>query len=237
MVYAKAVLNLLKDAPKRRQWLVNQLCPKVMSERKLDKTLKELTAEGKIIKDSRQPESKGGWETWYMLPNNRYVLEVDTARIISAIERLNPLLLRMPTIEEIAREVAITPKEAEPLLYKLATQTGWYNPTEQLIKDAKVSLGEALVCAARIRDKHVDKNGKSKTFDYEKEPTDNKVLEDAKRFLKEQPTLLPKLSKDGEQVTTWPYNTLQFLGENYTPIDRQEPFFAAIDRGTGRRIF
>ncbi len=237
MDYAKAVLDLLKDAPKRRQWLVNQLCPLVMSEKKLDKTLGELTAEGKIVKDSRKPELRGGWETWYMLPGHMYLLEVDAARIIGAIERLKPLLLRMPTVDEIAREVGISPKEAEPLVYKLASETGWYNPTQQLIDDARVRLGEALVCAARIRDKHVDENGKSEKFDYEQEPGDIKALEDAKRFLKEYPSLLPNLSKDGEQVIVWAFNALQFLGENYTPIDRQRPFCAAINRGTGRRIF
>ena len=31
-----------------------------MSEKTLEKTLKELTAEGKIIKNSKAPESRGG---------------------------------------------------------------------------------------------------------------------------------------------------------------------------------
>lgn len=237
MNYAKAVLDLLKDAPKRRQWLVNQLCPLVMSEKKLDKTLKELTDERKIVKDSRKPESRGGWETWYTMPNHRYLLEVDAARIIGAIERLKPLLLRMPTVDEIAREVGITPKDAEPLVYKLTSETGWYNPTQQLIEDARVRLGETLICAARIKDHLVDENGESERFDYDKEPEDATILDNAKHFLKEKPTLLPSLSKDGEQVVAWPSGAMGLLGDNYVAKDRIKPFFAVIDRGTGKRIF
>jgi hypothetical protein len=208
-----------------------------MSEKKLDKTLKELTAERKIVKDSRKPESRGGWETWYMLPGHRYLLEVDAARIIGAIERLKPLLLRTPTVDEIAREVGITPKEAEQIVYKLASETGWYNPTQQLIENARVRLGEALVCAARIRDRHVNENGESERFDYKSEPGDVNILENAKRFLKEKPTLLPSLSKDGEQVVSWSLDAMRLLGDNYVATDRTAPFGAVINRGTGERIF
>ncbi|MDD3792991.1 MAG: hypothetical protein PHY74_07655 [Candidatus Bathyarchaeota archaeon] len=235
MDYAKTTLNLLKDGPKRRQWLVNQLSPRIMSERKLDKTLKELVEEGKIVKHSKTSEEKGGWETWYMLPDHRYLLEVDAQKIDGAIERLKPLLLRMPTVEEIAVEAGITPTEAEQLSYRFATQTGWYKPTRKLIEQTKTILGEALVCAARIRDRHVDENGKSKDFIYEQDLEDDNILKEAKRFLKDYPSLLPELSKDGDEVVEWPSNTLRLLGENYSPIGRQRPNFFAINRGTGER--
>ena len=75
----------------------------------------------------------------------------------------------MPTIVELAVEVGITPAEAENLAYKLASKTGWYNPSEKLIENSRVKLGEVLVCAARIRDKQVDENGSSKSFDYEED--------------------------------------------------------------------
>ena len=235
--YDKAVLDSVKNGPMRRQWLVNKLCPLIMSEKKLDKTLKELTVEGKLIKNSKALESRGGWETLYMLPGHRYLLEVDAGRVIGAIERLKPLLLRMPTKDELAVEIGITPVEAENLVYKLASQTGWYNPTSKLIADARFRLGEALVCAARMRDGYVTENGKSEDFNYEQEAEDANIVEDAKRFLNKNLPLLPILSKDGENVAGWSSEALRYLGDNYIPIDRSVPFCAAINRDTGERIF
>jgi hypothetical protein len=231
--YDKSVLDSVKNGPMRRQWLVNQLCPSIMSEKKLDKTLKELVDDGKLFKKSRALESRGGWETWYMLPKHKLPFEVDDSRIATAIERLKPLLLRVPTIVELAVEVGITPAEAENLAYKLASKTDWYNPSEKLIENSKVKLGEVLVCAARIRDKQVDMNGGSKFFDYEE---DDRIVEEAKRFLKDQPKLLPTLSNDGENVIEWPSESLRYLGDNYIPKDRPIQFVIAFNRGTGERI-
>jgi hypothetical protein len=205
-----------------------------MGKNKLQKTLNELTLEGKLIKDSKPSVGGGGLETLYMLPRQRYLVQVDAGRIIGATEHLKALLLRMPTVDEIAVEAGIPPQEATDLVYKLVDQTDWYNPTLKLIEEARVRLGEALVCAARIRDKHVAEDGTSEVFNYEKDAV---IVEEANRFLKEHTLLLPKLSSDGEAVTKWPSEALQFLGENYVPIERPCPFFAAIDRGTGRRIF
>jgi hypothetical protein len=219
--YAKSVLDLAKDGPMRRQWLVDQLCPKIMSIKKLQKTLNELTLEGKLVKSPRQAEASGRSETWYMLPKHRYLLEVDAGKIIGVIERLKHLLLRMPTVDEVAVEAGITPSEAEHLVYKLAAQTGWYNPTPEIIRDARVRLGEILVCAARIRQNFVAEDGKSEKFDYDE---DARIVEDAKSFLKNYPHFLPKLTDDGE-VYSWNQETLKFLGDNYNPKDRREPYF------------
>jgi len=49
-----------------------------------------------------------------------------------------------------------------------------------------------LVCAARIRDGKVGDDGKSEDFDYDDEL---EIVEEAKRFLKEYPELLPKLNE------------------------------------------
>ncbi len=231
--YEKAVLDLLKDGPKQRKSLVGQLCPKVMSQKKLQKTLNELESAGKAVSVSRRMEGRRNWTTWYMLPGQEYLLDVDAARVIAAIERLKPVLLRMPTVDEIAVEAGITPQEAEKLAYKLATQTGWFNPSPELIRDARVRLGEALVCAARIRDKHVAEDGKSENFDYD---DDHGVVEEAKRFLKDYPHLLPKLADDGGAVVFWSQEALRFLGENYVPKERQQPFLVVINRGTGERL-
>ncbi|MCW4045522.1 MAG: hypothetical protein NWE94_08415 [Candidatus Bathyarchaeota archaeon] len=231
--YEKAVLDLLKEGPKQRKSLVEQLCPKVMSQKKLQKTLNELESAGKAVSVSRRMEGGKNWTTWYMLPGQEYLLDVDAARIIAAVERLKPVLLRMPTVDEIAVESGITPQEAEKLAFKLATQTGWFNPAPELIRDARIRLGEALVCAVRIRDKHVAEDGKSETFDYD---DDLWVVEEAKRFLKNYPHLLPKLADDCGEVVFWNREALRFLGDNYVPKERQRPFLVVINRGTGERL-
>lgn len=219
--YEKSVLDLLKDGPKQRKWLLAQLCPKIMSIKKLQKTLNELESAGKVVGVSKRVDGRRNWTTWYVLPRQEYLLDVDAGRIIAAIDRLKVVLLRMPTVDELAVEAGITPSEAERLTYKLAAQIGWYTPTLELIQDARVKLGEALVCAARIRDKHVAESGKSEVFDYDE---DAAIVEEAKRFLKEHSGLLPKLSDDGETVALWPTEALRFLGENYTPKDRNLPY-------------
>jgi hypothetical protein len=231
--YEKAVLDLVKDGPKRRQWLVNQLCPPVMSERKLQKTLNELEDDKKIVKVPKYGEGCVGLETWYMLPGHRLSFEVDDSRIATAIEHLKPILLRQPTIDELAVEVGITPAEAEILAYKLASQTGWNNPSKKIIEDSRIKLGEVLICAARIRDKQLDLYGKSESFDYEE---DAHIVEEAYRFLMNHLKLLPTLSNDGENVIEWPSETLRYLGDNYIPKDRPIQFVIAINRGTGERI-
>jgi hypothetical protein len=233
--YAKAVLDLVKQGPSRRQWLVIQLTPKTMTTKTLQKTLNRLTAERKIIKKSKQPEG-GRPETWYMLPKHELPFEVDDSRIETAIERLKPLLFRVPTIDELAIEVGITPAEAQTLTYKLASKTGWYNPSDKLIETSKVTLGEVLVCAARIRDKHVELNGSSKSFDYQ---DDAHIVEEAKRFLNDYPKLPPTLSEDGEKVKVkgWSSEALRYLGYDYIPKDRSFQFVIALNGGTGERLF
>jgi len=79
-----------------------------------------------------------------VLSKHKSPFEVDDSKIATAIERLKPLLLRVPTIDELAVEVGITPAEAENLAYKLASKTGWYNPSEKLIENSKAKLGEIL---------------------------------------------------------------------------------------------
>jgi hypothetical protein len=220
--YAKPVLDLVKEGPKRRQWLVNQLTPQIMSKRKLQKTLNELTDESKLVKEPMHNDGSGVYETWYMLPEHRYLLEVKAGQIIGAIERLKLLLLRMPTVDETAVEAGITPQEAVHLVYKLAAQTGWFNPTPELIHNARRQLGEVLVCAARIRQKFVTDYGKSEKFDYDE---DAEIVEEAKRFLSDYPRLLPKLTVDGEKVIVWSQEALRFLGDNYVPEDRNNTIF------------
>jgi len=130
-------------------------------------------------------------------------------------------------VDEIAVETGITPEGAEKLAYKLAAQTGWFNPKPELIRDAREKLGEVLVCAARMRDGKVREDGKSEDFRYE---DDIMVVEEAKRFLKTHPNLLPKLAEDGESVVSWSSEALKFLGEDYKPKERAEPHLWVVRR-------
>ena len=155
-------------------------------------------------------------------PGHRYLLEVKAGQIIGAIEGLKIPLLRMPTVDEIAIEAGIPPIEAEHLVYKLAAQTGWFKPTPELIHNPRRQLGEVLVCAARIRQNFVTEDGKSEKFDYDE---DAGIVEEAKRFLRDYPQLLPKLTDDGEKVNAWSQEALRFLGDNYVPEDRNIPYF------------
>jgi len=226
-VYEKAVLDLLEDGPKQRKWIVGQLCPRIMSQKKLQKTINELESAGKVKAVSKRIEKCRRWTTWYVLPGQEYLLEVDAGRVIAAIERLKAVLFRPPTVDEIAVETGITPEGAEKLAYKLAAQTGWFNPKPELIRDAREKLGEVLVCAARMRDGKVREDGKSEDFRYE---DDIMVVEEAKRFLKTHPNLLPKLAEDGESVVSWSSEALKFLGEDYKPKERAEPHLWVVRR-------
>jgi hypothetical protein len=83
-------------------------------------------------------------------------------------------------------------------------------------------LGESLIYAARIKDGHLADNVRSETFEYD-EVEDADILVTAKRFLKEHPNLLPALSKNGQDVDSWPAETLRHLGGDYRPLKRQRP--------------
>ena len=160
------------------------------------------------------------WTTWYVLPGQGYLLETDAVRVIAAIERLKVILMRPPTVDEIAVETGITPDGAEKLAYKLAAQTGWFNPKPELIRDSREKLGEVLVCAARMRDGKVGEDGESEDFNYD---DDIGIIDEARRFLKEHVRLLPRLTGDGENVVSWPSEALKYLGEDYKPKERAKP--------------
>jgi len=133
--------------------------------------------------------------------------------VIKTIKRWNKIAFRDPTPIEIADETRISPQKAEALARKTKDKTGWAMPNQGLIESATENLGETLVCAARKRD------GTISNFDYEKYPDDPEILEEAERFRKEHPEMLPKLIEDGEDVT-WPEEALKYLGINYKPKDR-----------------
>ena len=146
--------------------------------------------------------------------------------VVKAVQKWKDVAFRYPTIMEIANETGIKPEDAEFLAYKTKGKTDWFRPNQGVIETARKKLGEALVCAARIRDGKVRKDGKSEDFDYDDEL---EIVEEAKRFLKQHPEMLPKLSEDGEYVS-WPSEALKYLGKIYKPKDRSIPHVWVVPR-------
>jgi len=146
--------------------------------------------------------------------------------VVKAVKKWKDVAFRYPTIMEIANETGIKPEDAELLAYKTKGKTGWFRPNQGLIESARGKLGEALVCAARIRDGKI-KDGKSKDFDYE---NDSEILKEGENFLKKHPGMLPKLSEDGEDVISWPSEALKYLGKIYKPKDRRIPRLWVVPR-------
>ncbi len=224
-VYEKAVLDLLNSGAKQRKWLVEQLCPKIMSKRKLQGTLNGLEEDEKIKRVDKRINRR--MTAWYVLPEHEYLLNVDEGRMLSAMERLKKLLFRPATVDELAVETGLTPAVAEKLAYKLAAQTGWFNPSPELIAYAREKLGEVLVCAARIKQNVFSDADLNHIYS-----DDAEIMIEAKRFLKEQPEMIPTLQPD--QVyhpigwrLSWPDEALKYLGSPHKPKPRPIPGTAA----------
>ena len=146
--------------------------------------------------------------------------------IVQVIKRWKNIAFRYPSVTEIADDVGIKPETVKSLVRKTKEKTGWFTPNQGILESAREKLGEVLVCAARIRDGKI-KDGKSEDFDYENDP---EILEEAERFLKEHPELVPKLDEEGDDVVPWPPEALKYLGEIYKPKDRGIPHVWVVPR-------
>ncbi len=224
-VYEKAVLDVLTSGPKQKKWLVEQLCPKIMSIRKLQGTINDLEDAAQIKKVDKRINRR--ITIWYALPEHEYLLNVDEGRMLSAMERLKKLLFRPGTVDELAVETGVTPAMAEKLAYKLAAQAGWFNPSPEHIAYAREKLGEILVCAARIKQNVSDADLNQIYCD------DPETVVEAKRFLKEHPEMIPSLQPDKcfhpvSWCLSWPDEALKYLGTPHKPKTRLVPGAAAI---------
>jgi len=120
---------------------------------------------------------------------------------------------RYPTVDEVAADVGKIPEETKRLVYGTKAKTGWFPPTPEMVEEAREKLGEALVCAARM------KEGKPSNW-AEMYSDDPETVREGERFLKEHPEMLPKLSEDGMRVASWPTEASRYLGGDYQPKDR-----------------
>jgi len=134
-------------------------------------------------------------------------------QVIKAVDQWRNLAYRYPTVDEVAADVGIVPEKTKRLVYETKAKTGWFPPTPEIVEGARRKLGEALVCAARMKE--------GKPSNWRRMYTDEtEIVGEGKRFLEEHPEMLPKLSEDGMQVASWPLEALRYLGKDYQPKDR-----------------
>jgi DNA-binding transcriptional ArsR family regulator len=155
------------------------------------------------------------------LKDNRYsfVNYVDSEEAVTeVIKKWKSIWFRYPTYSEVAAETGIPLDDVKVLVHKTKDKTGWFIPNEAIIKSATEKLGEVLVCAVRIRDLGLSRLREDFSYD-----EDSEIVEVAKTFLRRHPGMLPRLMEDGDNVASWPFETLRYLRENYKPKDRNEP--------------
>jgi hypothetical protein len=142
--------------------------------------------------------------------------------VIKAVGWWHSVAYRYPAVDEVAADVGMVPEKTTRLVYGTKAETGWFPPTPEIVEDAREKLGEALVCAARM------KEGKPSNW-REMYSGDPETAREKERFLKEHPEMLPKLSENGMQVASWPTQASKYLGKDHQPKDRS--------RGTIRRAY
>ncbi|MEM3752926.1 MAG: winged helix-turn-helix domain-containing protein [Candidatus Bathyarchaeia archaeon] len=163
------------------------------------------------------------------LRDNRYAFVGyfdEEEAVVQVVNKWKSIAFRYPTVSEIANETGLKIEDAERLAYKTRDRTGWFAPNEAIIESSREKLGEVLVCATYMRNGKVNENGQSEDFDYK---DDMEIVEEAKRFLKEHPEMLPKIKNDDEVL--WPEEALKYLGKNYKPKDRSIPYASVVSRG------
>ncbi len=125
-LYEEVVLKILENGPLPRAALIKLICPKIMSQKKLQNTLNELEDEQKIICVPRRNGKCKKWVSWYALPKHKHLLKVEEELVVNTIKHLKRKLLRFPTVKEIACELDFPPEDIIGLVYKSAPQTGWH---------------------------------------------------------------------------------------------------------------
>ena len=149
--YRKAVIKILEQGPKPRFELVKELCPRIMSQKKLQKTLNELEDEEIIVCVPNRIRGTHRWTSFYALPRHRYLLEVELGQVAKALKYLRLELCRNPEVEEVAAKVSEDPESVRKLLYKHASELRWKPPTQREKEEAEKFREKARKLAALIK--------------------------------------------------------------------------------------
>jgi DNA-binding HxlR family transcriptional regulator len=149
--YEKAVLDALKNGPKVRKELVQVLCPKRMSVKKLQKTLNELVDEGRVICIPRRIGQTHKWTSCYALPKHKYLLETDFKAVVNAVKYLRLELCRNPDVEEVAAKIGVDPESVQKHLFIHASELKWKPPTTEDKEKAKGMRQKVWGLAAQIK--------------------------------------------------------------------------------------
>lgn len=149
--YRKAVIEVLKKGPKPRHELFKELCPRMMSQKKLQNTLNELGDERIIVCVPKRIGETHKWTSFYALPKHRYLLEVGLDQVAKALKYLRSELCRNPEVEEVAAKIGVDPESVRKLLFKYAPDLKWKPPMPEEKEEAKKLREEARKLAARIK--------------------------------------------------------------------------------------
>jgi len=149
--YREAVIEILEKGPKPRFELIRELCPRIMSEKKLQKTLNELEGERIIIAVPKRIGKTYKWTSFYALPKHRYLLEVELDRVARTLKYLSLELCRNPEVEEVAAKIGEDPESVRTLLFKHAPELRWKPPTPMEKEEAEKLREKTRKLAAMIK--------------------------------------------------------------------------------------
>ena len=149
--YREAVIKVLEQGSKPRYELVRELCPRIMSKKKLQNTLNELEDEGRIVNVPKRIEGTHRRTSFYALLKHRYLLEVEFGLVVKALKRLRLELCRNPEPEEIAAKIGADRQSVERLIFEYAPELKWKPPTQEEKEEAKKLRERARKLAASIK--------------------------------------------------------------------------------------
>jgi chaperonin cofactor prefoldin len=150
-IYEKAVLETLKSGPKMRKELVEELCPRRMSVKKLQSTLNYLVDAEKIVRVPKTIGKTQKYTSFYALPQHKYKLETNLDEIAKAVKELRLELCRSPEVEEVAARIGVDPDIVKKLLFEHAPDLRWKPPTLEDREEAKNLRRKALELAAQAK--------------------------------------------------------------------------------------
>jgi len=182
--YEKAITKALKNGPNPRNNLVKELCPKIMSKKKLQNTLNELEDEGKIICHPKRFSNSHKWTSFYALPKHRHLLEADYSQVIRAVKDLRLTLCRNPDVEEVAAKIGEDPENVRKILFKHALMLRWNPPTLAEKEEVRELQNRAREVAAVIKYSKEDDYGLEEKIS--ESEISRQVLESAQFLLEHQ---------------------------------------------------